>query len=176
MTMTERCFDLFVAVWRGAHLRMTVPTCGWQCPTCGWQCPPVDDSAPRMDDNAHLVNDSAQRMDDSAHLLMTVPTCGWQCPPADDSAHLWMTVPTCEWQSPSVVGSVHLWMCLAFGWRFFNWPCRLQRPRTTARNRQQEARDPGTQEVIREEDLGHDGNSRGIPGSTHPDHEERAWA
>ncbi len=53
--------------------------------------------------------------------------------------------------------------------------CRLQLP-TTARNRQQEGRDPGTQEVIREEDLGPVGNSKGIPGSTHPDHEERAWA
>jgi hypothetical protein len=59
---------------------------------------------------------------------------------------------------------------------FLIGPCRLQRPRTTARNRQQEARDPGTQEVIREEDLGPVGNSRGIPGSTHPDREERAWA
>ncbi len=37
---------------------------------------------------------------------------------------------------------------------FLIGPCWLQRPRTTTRNRQQEARDPGTQEVIREEDLG----------------------
>jgi hypothetical protein len=44
---------------------------------------------------------------------------------------------------------------------FLIGPCRLQQPRTTARNRQQEARDPGTQEVIREEDLGPVSNSRG---------------
>jgi hypothetical protein len=55
-------------------------------------------------------------------------------------------------------------------------PCRLQRPGMTAGNRQQQARDPGTQGVIRKEDLGPVGNSRRIPGSTPSDHERRAWA
>ncbi len=55
-------------------------------------------------------------------------------------------------------------------------PCRLQRPGITAGNRQQQARDPGTQGVIREEDLGPASNSRRIPGSTPSDHERRAWA
>ncbi len=55
-------------------------------------------------------------------------------------------------------------------------PCRLQRPGMTAGNRQQQARDPGTQGVIRKEDLGPVSNSRRIPGSTPSDHERRAWA
>jgi hypothetical protein len=55
-------------------------------------------------------------------------------------------------------------------------PCRLQRPGMTAGNRQQKARDPGTQGVIRREDLGPVSNSRRIPGSTPSDHERRAWA
>jgi hypothetical protein len=33
----------------------------------------------------------------------------------------------------------------------------------------------GPKEAIREEDLGPVSNSRRIPGSTHPDHERRAW-
>ncbi len=55
-------------------------------------------------------------------------------------------------------------------------PCRLQRPGMTAGNRQQHARDPGTQGVIRKEDLGPVRNSRRIPGSTPSDHGRRAWA
>jgi hypothetical protein len=54
-------------------------------------------------------------------------------------------------------------------------PCRLQRPGITAGNRRQQARDPGTQGVIRKEDPGPVSNSRRIPGSTHPGHERRAW-
>jgi hypothetical protein len=55
-------------------------------------------------------------------------------------------------------------------------PCRLQRPGMTAGNRQQQARDPGTQGVTRKEDLGPVSNSRRIPGSTLSGHERRAWA
>ena len=54
-------------------------------------------------------------------------------------------------------------------------PCRLQRPGITAGNRRQQARDPGTQGVIRKEDPGPVSNSRRIPGSTYPGHERRAW-
>ena len=43
-------------------------------------------------------------------------------------------------------------------------PCPLQRPGMTAGNRQQQARDPGTQGVIRKEDLGPVSNSRKFQG------------